>query len=87
MDLQRPAGRDLEHLAGLLGGAGVELDKHVHDDALLVVLVEADVGEELARARVAEGAVGQRLGGFRSRAGLDLVVVDGDLPEAEGQVD
>ena len=31
------------------------------DDALIVVFVEAHVGEELARAGLAEGPVGQRL--------------------------
>src|SRR5829696_694130 len=45
------------------------------DDPLLVVLVEADVGEELARACLAEGPVGEELGGLRARAALDLVLV------------
>ena len=35
----------------------------MHDDLVAVVLVEADVGEELARPVVAEGGVGQRIGG------------------------
>ena len=34
------------------------------DDALLVVLVEAHVGEELASAVVAKGCEGKRLGGL-----------------------
>ncbi len=66
----------LEHLAGLFGRAGVELDQHVDHDLLLVVLVEADVGEELAHAGLAEGAVGEELGGFGARAALDPVLVD-----------
>src|SRR3954451_8917695 len=36
----------LEDVAGLLRRAGVELDQHVDDDLVGVVLVEADVGEE-----------------------------------------
>jgi hypothetical protein len=40
----------LEHLGGLLGRARVELDEQVDDDLVLVVLVEAHVGEELTRA-------------------------------------
>jgi hypothetical protein len=49
----------------------------VDDDLVLVVLVEAHVGEELARPVVAEGGVGERVGGLRARAGLDRVGVDG----------
>ena len=66
----------LEHLGRLLGGAGVELDQQVDDDLLVVVLVEADVGEELAHAGVAEGAVGEELDRLRAGAGLDPVLVD-----------
>ena len=73
-----PAGGLLEHLGGLLGRAGVELDEQVDDDPVLVVLVEADVGEELARAVVAEGGVGERVAGLRAGAGLDVVGVDRD---------
>jgi len=47
-------------------------------DPVLVVLVEADVGEELACPVVAERGVGERVAGFGARAGLDLVGVDGD---------
>ena len=72
------AGGLLEHLGGLLGRARVELDQQVHDDPVLVVLVEADVGEELARAVVAEGGVGERVAGLGARARLDVVGVDGD---------
>ena len=43
-----------------------------------VVLVEAHVGEELARAVVAERGVGERVAGLGARAGLDLVGVDRD---------
>ena len=46
------------------------------DDLVLVVLVEAHVGEELARAVVAERGVGERVGGLGARAGLDRVGVD-----------
>ena len=42
------------------------------------MLVEADVGEELARAVVAERGVGERVAGLGARARLDLVGVDGD---------
>ena len=42
-----------------------------------LVLVEAHVGEELARAVVAEGRVGERVAGLGARAGLDVVGVDG----------
>jgi hypothetical protein len=48
------------------------------DRVLVVVLVEAHVGEELARAVVAEGGVAERVAGLGARAGLDLVGVDGD---------
>ena len=43
---------------------------------VVVVLVEADVGEELARAVVAERGVGERVAGLGARARLDLVGVD-----------
>jgi hypothetical protein len=36
----------------------------VHDDAVLVVLMEAHVGEELAGPVVAEGGVGERVAGL-----------------------
>ena len=77
-DRQRAAGGVLEHLGRLLGRARVELDQQVDDDPVLVVLVEADVGEELARAVVAEGGVGERVARLGARAGLDVVGVDGD---------
>ena len=48
------------------------------DDPLLVVLVEADVGEELAGAGVAEGTIRKRFNRFRAGAGLDLAGVNGD---------
>jgi hypothetical protein len=62
------AGRLLEHLRRLLGRARVELDQQVDDDPVLVVLVEADVGEELARAVIAERRVGERVAGLGPRA-------------------
>ena len=36
------------------------------------------MGEELARAAFAEGAVGERVGGLGARADLDQLLVDGD---------
>ena len=48
------------------------------DDPVVVVLVEAHVGEELARAVVAERGVGERVAGLGARARLDVVGVDGD---------
>ena len=68
----------VEHLGGLLGGARVELDEQVHDDLVLVVLVVAHVGEELARAVIAERRVGERVGRLGARAGLDRVGIDRD---------
>src|SRR5919204_356716 len=56
---------------------GEEDDEHVYDDLVPVVLVEADVGEELARAVVAERAEGERVGGLRPRAALHLLGVHG----------
>ena len=56
-----PAGGVLEHLGRLLGRPRVELDEQVHDDLVVLVLVEAHVREELARAVVAEGGVGERV--------------------------
>jgi hypothetical protein len=38
----------------------------VDHDPVLVVLVEADMGEELAGAVVAEGGVGERVSGLRA---------------------
>ena len=62
-------GGGLEHLRGLLQRARVELHQQVHDDARVVlVLVEAHVGEELAHAVVAEGGVGERVAGLRARS-------------------
>src|SRR6185312_1976543 len=75
-DLEHALGGLLEHLGRLLGGAGVELDQQVDDDLVLVVLVEADVGEELAHPGVAEGAVGEELGRVRAGAALDPLGVD-----------
>src|SRR6185436_3166301 len=72
-ELEYPAGGVLEDLGRLLGRARVELDEQVHDDPLLVVLVEAHVREELTRPRIAEGGVGEAVGRLRSRAGLDGV--------------
>ena len=45
---------------------------------VVLVLVEAHVGEELAHAVVAESGVGERVAGLRARAALDVVGVDGD---------
>jgi hypothetical protein len=50
----------------------------VHDDPVLVVLVEAHVGEELTCAVVAEGGIGEGVAGLRARARLDVIGVDGD---------
>ena len=46
--------------------------------SVVLVLVEAHVGEELARPVVAEGRVGERVAGVGAGAGLDLVGVDRD---------
>jgi len=51
----------------------------VHDDAVLVVLVVAHVGEELASPVVAEGGVGEGIAGLGARACLHVVGVDGDV--------
>ena len=67
-DRERAAGGVLEHLGRLVGGARVELDEQVDDDLVVVVLVEADVGEELARAVVAERGVAERVAGLRAGA-------------------
>ena len=48
------------------------------DDPVLVVLVEANVSEELPGAVVAEGGVGQGVTSLGARAGLDVVGVDRD---------
>jgi hypothetical protein len=58
--------------------AGVELDEQVHHDPIIVMLVEAHMGEELPRAMVAERGVGEGVPGLRARAGLDVVGIDGD---------
>src|SRR5438034_10385145 len=63
-DLERPAGGRLQHVDCLLLGAGVELDQQVNHDPFLVVLVEADVGEELPGARFAQRAEGKAVGGL-----------------------
>jgi len=47
-------------------------------DPVVVVLVEADVGEELPRPVVAEGGVGEGVASFGPGAGLDIVGVDRD---------
>src|SRR5687767_11492578 len=78
-DLEVAASGLLQHLRRLLLRARVELHEQVDDDALVVVLVEADVGEELAGARLAERAVGQRVGRLWAGAGLNEVLVDGDV--------
>src|SRR4051812_9420023 len=50
-DRQMALGGRLQHVGGLLDGSRVELDQEVHDDPVaIVVLVEPDVREELARA-------------------------------------
>src|SRR3954454_11121930 len=72
-DLERAARGVLEDVDRLLLGARVELDEEGHDDQLVVMLVEADVREELASAGLAERAEGQAVGGVRAGAGLDLV--------------
>src|SRR5215212_6012434 len=77
-ELERATGGGLEHVDRLLLRASVELDQQVDDDAVLIVLVEADVGEELARPGLAERAECQAVGGLRPRAGLHLVLIDGD---------
>ena len=78
------AGRLLEHVGGFLDRPAVELDQEVdHDAVALLVLVEADVREELARAVVAEGGVAEGVAGLGARAGLDLVGVDGDRARRE----
>ncbi len=70
---QRGDGQDaarglLEHLGGLVQRARVQLDEQVDGDARVVlVLVEAHVGEELARAVVAERGVGERVARLRAR--------------------
>ena len=46
-------------------------------DPVVVVLVEAHVGEELARSVLAERGVGERVPGVRASARLDVVVDDG----------
>ena len=50
----------------------------MHDDPVLVVLVEADVGEELTRSVIAERRVGERVTRLGPRARLDLLGVDRD---------
>jgi hypothetical protein len=50
----------------------------VHDDSVLVVLVEADVGKELTRAVIAERRVGERVARLGPGARLHLLSVDGD---------
>jgi crotonobetainyl-CoA:carnitine CoA-transferase CaiB-like acyl-CoA transferase len=77
-DRERAAGGLVQHLGRLLRRARVQLDQHVDHDLVLFVLVEAHVGEELARAMVAEGGEGERVGRVRTRARLDLLAVDGD---------
>src|SRR5439155_15053322 len=74
---QQPAGRLLEDVGRLLARARVELDEQVDGDpAVVVVLVEAHVGEELARPVVAEGGVGQRVARLGTGARLAVVGVD-----------
>src|SRR5690349_7537723 len=75
-DLERSVGSCFEYVGRLFGRAGVELDQHVDHDLLLLVLVEANVGEELAHAGFAEGAVGEELGSFGARAAFDPVLID-----------
>src|SRR3954452_17418921 len=78
-DRQAPARGRLEDLGRLLLRAGVELDEEVDGDRRVVlVLVEAHVREELARAVVAERGEAERLAGLGARAGLDVVGVDRD---------
>ena len=63
-----PRARLLHHLGRLVRRARVELHQHVDDDLVLLVLVEAHVREELARAVVAERGEGERLGRLGARA-------------------
>src|SRR3954452_3888807 len=77
-DLELALGRGFQHLGGLLRRARVELDQEVDDDLLVVVLVEADVGEELTHPGIAEGTEGEELDRLRARAGLDPVLVHPD---------
>jgi hypothetical protein len=76
-DDERAAGGLVEHRAGLVLRAGVELHEQVGDDLVALVGVKADVGEELLRPRVAERRVGERLAGLGARARLDVVRRDG----------
>jgi hypothetical protein len=55
------ARRRFQHLSRLLGRTREELDEQVDDDLVLVVVVEAHVGEEFARSVVAEGGVAARV--------------------------
>ena len=74
-----PRAARLEHLGRLVERARVELDQQVHGDAAVVlVLVEAHVREELAHAVVAERRVGERVAGLGPGAALDVVGVDRD---------
>ena len=57
------AGQLLEHVGRLLARTRVQLDEQVDDDLALVVLVEAHVGEELERSRLAERGVGEHVRG------------------------
>src|SRR3954454_7149326 len=76
-DRQAPARGRLEHLGRLLLRARVELDEEVHGDRRVVlVLVEEDVREELARAVIAEGGEAQRLARLGAGARLHVVGVD-----------
>src|SRR3954453_8764025 len=76
-DRQVAAGGIFEHPRGLVVGPRVQLDQQVDHDLVLVVLVEADVREELARPVVAERGVRERVGRLRARARLDRVGIDG----------
>ena len=67
----------VENLGRLLRRAGVEFDEQVHDDAVIVMLVETHVGEELPGPVIAERRIGQRVAGIRAGARLDVVGVDG----------
>jgi hypothetical protein len=55
----------------------------VDHDPVLFVLVEAHVCKELAGAVLAERREGERLGGLRARAGVDLVGLHGDRARSD----
>ena len=76
MIVSRPR-RPIEHLGCLLQRARVQLDEQVHDDLVLLVLVEAHVREELPHPVLAEGRIGEGVAGLRPGADLHVVGLDG----------